>query len=1016
MNNMTSITKQGSQTPIINAVRGDQNTRAFTFVVERYDGETDLAELVWVLQTKNAAGMTDATALYAYKTEKNVQLTWTIGGFATEAEGRTTLQMMGFDEDQTVQWSSGTYYMEVSRAISPDKSQTGATGQLKELVLAAAVRADEAAEGAKAAGEEAINIVRTEYERMQADVDAIKPIAVMQRTPMFPKQKVDGYIYNVLDNSTFGNGESYRGYAIYDVQAGETYLISGSSSANAEAYPLGAFWHDYSDWAFSFFGTDATKVYTDLVVTAPENATKMVVNLNSAYGVLKVDKQINLTQRLDIVMEQDYSARTLDGVITEAKKNPFAFKEYDKGYISFVFDDLPAEIDEIASIFEEYGMPLCLAAIPERLGYACEGLTKNVGSFEPGMSRGAVCAQVVNNGGEVLAHNSDVITAENQHVHEVMYNHFVKTKETLEAQGWPIRGIIRSGGEGQINKSAVIERWVTGNFEYSNYGYAPQHNLERETINQSIADLKAKILKAVNEKSWLRIMAHDYAFGGGTTFTGAADLRAILDYCKSVGIAVVTYAHMVDTFGCSELEKRVTAVEASAQQANEAARNAQTAADNAATEATKIATQAGQQAKETANNAVADLEDFKAGIEDEVSQLTEEIGDVIIKKTGKNVFFSEWSESGKSISSKSFGGDVDDALAGRRRTGYVKVDPNTMYTLSTTFGVAPSVYVYFYKQAEATEQSYISYIKTDYGFYPKTITTPDGCEYIRVLHTTEKPSDDRLPSDYQIEKGNVATEYEVPSYGYFVPFSRITGMPENESSYVGKNYLFLGDSITAMEGNASWVEKFKAMASAGDKTNVQAVGGATWCDKTSGLVYDGEPYNGMNHIGNQVAWCQKIGFASDRFDYIFISAGTNDTNLIFPTDDEVEAEMYNGNAIKPLADVDRSTWAGAIRWTVQTMRSMYPNAKIILVTPLQRRVDFDGTTLKDMYPIIRQKRETIIKMAKRMGVYYIDTAECDITNFDSTDFADNLHPSSKGAEKLANYIFEKAIPIICEYN
>lgn len=408
-----------------------------------------------------------------------------------------------------------------------------------------------------------------------------------------------------------------------------------------------------------------------------------------------------------------------------------------------------------------------------------------------------------------------------------------------------------------------------------------------------------------------------------------------------------------------------------------------------------------------------------------------DLGEITTHDIGKNIFFSEWTENGKTINMDTGADKVEN---GSHRTGYVEVEENTTYTMSTDFGKAPSVYVFYYNY----KKEFISRYDTPYGFYPKTFTTPSGTKYFRVREQYEA-----MPTNFQVEKGSVATSYEAPYDNLVVPASVVKDIPKelptdgevgqflkktlngsewanvsgsSNMSYKGKKFLFLGDSITAMSGDTSWVDKFKVLAEVGESYK-QAVGGAKWCDDESGITYNGTPYSSQNYIGNQVVWCQKIGFAQDKFDYIFISAGTNDTNFTFPTDEQIESEMYNNDStIKPLSNVDRTTWMGAIRWSIETLRGMYPNAKIILVTPLQRRVDMDGTTLKDMYSIIRQKREIIIKMAKRMGVYVIDTSECDITNFDGTDFADNLHPSAKGAEKLAKFIFKKSIGIFCEYN
>lgn len=373
------------------------------------------------------------------------------------------------------------------------------------------------------------------------------------------EEKVYNSLFDTHNGSTYGNYSAYS-HAFYKVEEGETYLVDGASASNGSHYSLGCFLTDGSVTPFGKFGYDNDVVYYEYRIKVPTGATKMVINSNRQNVQIRVYKQLNLVDSIE-TGSAAYSAKTLDGVIYEAKKNPFAFKPFDKGYISFVFDDLPAEIDEIAATFEEYNMPLCLAAIPDRLGYTSSGLTENKGSFTVGMRRGDVCTVVQNNGGEILAHNNEVINITNQFDYKFMYEHFVTTRSLLETDGYVIRGIIRSGGEGQINKSAEIERWVTGCYEYGNYGYAPQHNLERITINQPISDLKAAIDDAVSNKKWIRVMAHNYAYDNGETFTSADDLRTILDYCKSSGIGVVTYAHMIDTFRSSELENRIAALE-----------------------------------------------------------------------------------------------------------------------------------------------------------------------------------------------------------------------------------------------------------------------------------------------------------------------------------------------------------------------------------------------------------------------------------------------------------------------
>ena len=373
---------------------------------------------------------------------------------------------------------------------------------------------------------------------------------------------------------------------------------------------------------------------------------------------------------------------------------------------------------------------------------------------------------------------------------------------------------------------------------------------------------------------------------------------------------------------------------------------------------------------------------------------------------GKNIFFSEWTETGYGIDNDT---GVDKNGGSYQRTGYVEVETETTYTASTDFGKAPSVSIFYYDE----NKTFLSRYDTPYGFYPKTFTTPSNTKYLRIRQTYQA-----MPTNFQIEKGENATDYETPKREIMIPYSKIIGIPSGTGgvSIANKKWLFLGDSITAMTGVNSWVDKFKELVSAHANSYNQAVGGSKWCDDEQGIVYDGKPYQGNKFIGNQVKWCENIGFSSDAFDCVIIAAGTNDTNLNFPNDDEIENAFYNGNSLKPLDEVDRSTWQGSVRYSVQRLKEMYPNAKIILVTPLQRKVDFDTSVTKDMYPIIRQKREIITKMARRMGVYIIDTCEANITDMSTDVHGDGLHLNQKGSTIMAEFMFRKIMPIMCDYN
>lgn len=218
-------------------------------------------------------------------------------------------------------------------------------------------------------------------------------------------------------------------------------------------------------------------------------------------------------------------------------------------------------------------------------------------------------------------------------------------------------------------------------------------------------------------------------------------------------------------------------------------------------------------------------------------------------------------------------------------------------------------------------------------------------------------------------------------------------------NYEGKNFLCLGDSITALYG---WRKFFEAKTNP-NRVDCVAVIGAHWCDYNSSTVYNGNPQavgDEQNVIGNQV---QKIinnrSNYLDDYDYIFICAGTNDDTI--PSDGITnaminEAYFENGD-IRPLENIDRSKLAGATRWVVQKLRELFPTAKIVFTTPINR-IDVH------MCDRVFDNRKAILTCANAVSVDICDTTKCGINMYDSTDFSDNLHPNDKGAKKLGEYI------------
>lgn len=256
-------------------------------------------------------------------------------------------------------------------------------------------------------------------------------------------------------------------------------------------------------------------------------------------------------------VSDDYSLNIAEALVREAKKNPFDFSDFDGAYITFVWDDLRSDIDKVAAIFAEYNFPIGVAAIPSNLTRVCNGLEEPSQGYTVGMTAKQVCDRVVTLGGEIMSHNSNVVNVTNQYDYDFMYNYFIKTRKTLENNGYTIRGIIRAGGDGAISHTPQIEKWLIGNYEYSNIGTAINYSQDRVNIGQGVAYIKTQIDNAIANNGWVKVMCHGLSSSTGSLAVSEADLRAMLDYCQSQNITVVTYAYMFDNFSSSTLLKNL---------------------------------------------------------------------------------------------------------------------------------------------------------------------------------------------------------------------------------------------------------------------------------------------------------------------------------------------------------------------------------------------------------------------------------------------------------------------------
>lgn len=369
-----------------------------------------------------------------------------------------------------------------------------------------------------------------------------------------PIETVSGSLYDVKRKEPYGESGNYS-HSFYRVTGGKAYRFTAASSSNVKNFPAGAFYDAEGNYLQSIGAEAASCIFMNGVIAAPESAVLCVLNRNNLLSEVILREYTGNSE----AVEKEYRLDIADEMIELEKKNPFQFSAFDRGYVTFVFDDLTADIDLVAAVFAAYRYPLVLAAIPARLNMTASGLTAPKGAYTPGMTMWDIMELAADNGGEIIVHNeAPVVTEENQYDYDFMYSYFVRSKKQLEEAGFQPRGILRTGGAGAIGSSAEIDRWLIGNYAYSNMGTLPQYRCERRSTEGTLDDLKQAIDSACEQHAWVAFLCHGLNYyQGSEAMTNENDLREILTYCQDKGIPVVTYSYIFDHFGSRELDEQI---------------------------------------------------------------------------------------------------------------------------------------------------------------------------------------------------------------------------------------------------------------------------------------------------------------------------------------------------------------------------------------------------------------------------------------------------------------------------
>lgn len=238
--------------------------------------------------------------------------------------------------------------------------------------------------------------------------------------------------------------------------------------------------------------------------------------------------------------------------ISASAEEDFKMKSFDKGYVTFIFDDgrMPFT-EEVANLFIEYGIPM-----------SCAVSAKNV---TKGNELYNILVKVQQNGGEILSHGynhrsitSQELSAKNNAIYQLSDIEYElgNSWKRLTNLGFNINGYIETGcgGDEKTADYALVETVARKYYKYSNAaGLSEQYTKSRTFMNwKTMSGLRDMITKAAQTHEWIILSAHSFKeISSDAPSEDTAALREILDFIKSKNgeIEVVTWNYIYTNFG-----------------------------------------------------------------------------------------------------------------------------------------------------------------------------------------------------------------------------------------------------------------------------------------------------------------------------------------------------------------------------------------------------------------------------------------------------------------------------------
>lgn len=208
----------------------------------------------------------------------------------------------------------------------------------------------------------------------------------------------------------------------------------------------------------------------------------------------------------------------------------------------------------------------------------------------------------------------------------------------------------------------------------------------------------------------------------------------------------------------------------------------------------------------------------------------------------------------------------------------------------------------------------------------------------------------------------------------------------------GKKILFLGDSITEGVGVQNPENRFvdRIAAMTGALSLNYGVGGT----KIQNMVFQYE-----NQVKNE-SFIMRVDRMEEKADVIVVFGGTNDWG-------EGDAELGS------MQDRDPHTFYGACHTLFNKLLNKYPEAEILVLTPLHRRretvPEADGLRHIENDTILVDYVNIIKEVAEFYSLPLLDLWKCSkmqpaVEIIKEKFMPDGLHPNDAGHEILANRI------------